>query len=112
MMTSREASKIMQLPLVELEKMSDIIESDDFHDTIYVMGRIPPTEHDISIYNTITQAQYQEFEQYLIMDLLAGKRFGQAFCERFGIANSSPLYHFKGREISERWIRENYMVKQ
>jgi hypothetical protein len=66
---------------------------------------------DKSMYHTITQEQYQEFEEYLIFDLLAGKRFGQAFCERFGIANSSPLYHFHGREVSERWIRDNYLVK-
>jgi hypothetical protein len=66
---------------------------------------------DQSMYHTITPEQYQEFEQYLILDLLAGKRFGQAFCERFGISNASPLYHFHGREISERWIRDNYLVK-
>ena len=67
---------------------------------------------DQSMYHTITQEQYEEFEQYLAWDLLSGMRFGQAFCERFGISNASPLYHFRGREVSERWIRENYLVNK
>jgi hypothetical protein len=67
---------------------------------------------DKSMYHTITQEQYEEFEQYLTWDLLSGMRFGQAFCERFGISNASPLYHFHGREVSERWIRDNYLVKK
>jgi hypothetical protein len=112
MITSREASKIMQLPLVELEKIQDVLESDDFYDVVHVMGRIPPTEHDMSIYNTITQEQYEEFQYYWILDALKGWRYGQAFCERFGISNASPLYHFKGQDTAERWIRDNYLVKK
>ena len=112
MMTSSEASKIMQLPLIELEKISDVLESDDFYDAVHVMGRVPPTEHDTSIYNTITQEQYDEFLFYFPMYALKGLRYGQAFCERFGITNASPLYHFRGQDISDRWIRDNYLVKR
>ena len=57
----------------------------------------------------ITQAEYQNFKRYWIMDCLAGYRYGQAFCQRYGISNASPLYYFKDDKISERWIRDNYI---
>ena len=72
---------------------------------------MPPTLEQKQLYNTITQAQYEQFQYYWIIDALKGWRYGQAFCERFGISNASPLYHFRGQEISERWIRDNYLVK-
>jgi hypothetical protein len=109
MMTQEETSKGVHLSATEI---TDIIESVDFIDTMHIIGRLPPTESDIIAYNTITPEQYEEFEQYLAWDLLSGMRFGQAFCERFGISNASPLYHFRGREVSERWIRDNYLVKK
>lgn len=70
-----------------------------------------PDMYEKNLYDTITQEQYEQFQYYYVMDALKGWRYGQAFCERFGISNASPLYHFKGRDISERWIRNNYLVK-
>lgn len=88
----------------------DELSSDQFNDHLSVALHTPDT-HEKNLYNTITQEQYEQFEYYYIMDALKGWRYGQAFCERFGISNASPLYHFKGRDISERWIRDNYLVK-
>lgn len=62
-------------------------------------------------YHTITPEQYEEFKYYYILDVLKGWRYGQSFCERFGISNASPLYHFKSQELCERWIQDNYLVK-
>lgn len=59
----------------------------------------------------ITQSQYDEFMRHYVMDAIAGKRLGQSFCERHGISNASPLYHFRDNNISERWIRDNYITK-
>jgi hypothetical protein len=70
------------------------------------------TEENQLSYHTITQEQYDQFEYHYVFDALKGLRFGQAFCERFGVSNASPLYHFHGREVSERWIRDNYLVKK
>jgi hypothetical protein len=61
-------------------------------------------------YHTITQEQYEQFEYHYVFDALKGLRFGQAFCERFGVSNASPLYHLNSRELCERWIRANYLA--
>jgi hypothetical protein len=66
-------------------------------------------EHQ-ALYHTITQEQYEEFEYHYVFDALKGLRFGQAFCERFGVSNASPLYHLKSRELCERWIQTNYLA--
>jgi hypothetical protein len=66
---------------------------------------------DMKLYNSITQAQYDEFVYYYTWDALKGLRYGQAFCERFDISNASPLYHFKEHSTADRWIRDNYLVK-
>jgi hypothetical protein len=63
------------------------------------------------LYHTITEEQYTEFKHYYVIDVLKGKRYGQAFCDRFNIPNGSPLYYFKSQEICDRWIRDNYLVK-
>ena len=68
-------------------------------------------QEDMKLYNTITQAQYDEFVYYYTWAALKGLRYGQAFCERFGISNASPLYHFREHSTADRWIRDNYLVK-
>lgn len=59
---------------------------------------------------TVTAQEYQEFLRHSIFDTLAGLRLGQSFCVRHGISNASPLYHFKDDSVSDRWIRDNYVV--
>jgi hypothetical protein len=92
------------------QSIVDELSSDRFNDELSTVYYVPGT-HEKNLYNTITQEQYEQFQYYYVMDALKGWRYGQAFCERFGISNASPLYHFKGRDISERWIRDNYLVK-
>jgi hypothetical protein len=61
-------------------------------------------------YDTITPEQYSDFQKQWLFDSLAGRRYGQAFCDYFGIPNTTMLYHFRDIEICERWIRDNYLV--
>jgi hypothetical protein len=95
----------------EWQKLNDIVHSDEFHDKCK-WDFHTPTVADMVLYHTITPEQYEEFQYYWILDALKGWRYGQAFCERFGITNASPLYHFKTQETAERWIRDNYLVKK
>ena len=81
------------------------------HDEITLVFSAPPRDEEIGKYHTVTQEQYEQFQYYYVMDALKGWRYGQAFCERFGISNASPLYHFKSRDICDRWIHDNYLVK-
>lgn len=57
----------------------------------------------------ISVAAYSEFQKHWIMYALQEKRYGQAFCDHFGIDNATPLYHFKDEKISRRWIDDNYL---
>lgn len=60
----------------------------------------------------ISREEYEEFKREYIIDVLAGKRYGQAFCERFissELQRASTLYYFKDIEVCERWIEENYL---
>lgn len=57
----------------------------------------------------ITAVEYEQFKKEYVMAALADKRYGQAFCERYGIDNSSPLYWFNDQKICARWIEERYI---
>jgi hypothetical protein len=57
----------------------------------------------------ITAVEYEQFKKEYVMAALADKRYGQAFCERYGIDNSSPLYWFSDQKICARWIEERYI---
>jgi hypothetical protein len=61
------------------------------------------------VYNKITPAEFEQFEREWILYILKEYRYGQAFCEHFGIGNATPLYHFKDETISRRWILDNYL---
>ena len=63
-----------------------------------------------SLYGKITVEQYEDFKKQWLFDALSGKRYGQSFCDYFGISNATPLYHFRDTWICERWIADNYLV--
>ena len=58
----------------------------------------------------ITQEQYEEFQRHWLVYALEEKRYGQAFCDHFGIQPITPLYWYKDNKISEQWILDNYIV--
>ena len=70
------------------------------------------SEDMIMQYHTITQEQFEEFQYYYIFDVLKGYRYGEAFCRKFNISYVSPLYYFKSQSVCDRWIRDNYLVKE
>ena len=79
----------------------------DYHDSF----TLDVSHENKVLYHTVTQEQYLDFKHYYIIDALKGKRYGQAFCDRFNIPNGSPLYYFNSQEICDRWIHDNYLVK-
>ena len=70
------------------------------------------SEDMIMQYHTITQEQFEKFQYYYIFDVLKGYRYGEAFCRKFNISNASPLYYFRSQAVCDRWIRDNYLVKE
>lgn len=60
----------------------------------------------------ISREEYEAFKREYIIDALAGKRYGQAFCERFigpEFQRASTLYYFNDMKVCERWIEDNYL---
>ena len=58
----------------------------------------------------VTKTQYEQFKKEWIFLALSGMRYGQAFCEHFGLDKANPLYYFRDNKISESWINDNYIV--
>ena len=52
---------------------------------------------------------YQVFCKEYIFDQLRGKRFGQAFCERFDIVNDIVVHRLIDEDIAREIIEENYI---
>jgi hypothetical protein len=97
---------------VALINTNDYVESHDLHQkgNEYQLMWVLIDNNDMNLYHTITQEQYDQFLYYYPWDAIKGLRYGQSFCERFGISNASPLYHFKEQCTADRWIRDNYLV--
>ena len=70
--------------------------------------------HMVSFLDTLPKQQrskqeYEIFCKEYIFDQLKGKRFGQAFCERFDIANDMVVNRLIDEDIAREMIEENYI---
>lgn len=61
------------------------------------------------MYNTISAEDYAQFEREWVVYILKEYRYGQAFCEHFGLGETLVLYFFRDEDVSRRWIKENYL---
>jgi len=57
---------------------------------------------------TITQQQYQDWARGFVFDGLRDQRYGQSFCNRFGIRDNI-LYYAQDYQTADRYIREHYV---
>jgi len=57
----------------------------------------------------ISKQEYEVFCKEYIFDQLKGKRFGQAFCERFDIVNDMVMQLLIDEDIAREMIEENYI---
>jgi hypothetical protein len=58
----------------------------------------------------ITTQQYADWQQQFTVDALLGQRYGQSFCNRFGITDNL-LFHTTDIEWCENYIRKNYLAR-
>lgn len=77
----------------------------DMFDTLVDTLIRPPVDR------TITPQEFEIFERQWVFYTLQDKRYGQAFCEHFGLNIHTPLYHFNDETICRRWIKDNYEAK-
>ena len=56
----------------------------------------------------ITQKQFDEWQKQLSFDLLQGLRYGQSFCNHFGITDNILYYEFSWLN-AEEYIKRAYI---
>jgi len=62
------------------------------------------------IHQTITAEDYEQWRQDFIWEALHGIRYGQSFCNRFGITDNHLYYGTNGLEWSDNYIRKTYLA--
>ena len=57
----------------------------------------------------ITQEEYTAWKREAVMDMLQGLRYGQSFCNRFGITDNL-LYFSVTQSTDDEYIRKHYLA--
>ena len=66
-------------------------------------------DQDNKIRKSISQSQFEQWRQEFTFDALHGQRYGQSFCNRFGITDN--LLYFTPWSVDQinRYIEKNYV---
>lgn len=56
----------------------------------------------------ITQEQYLQWARGFVFEAMRDQRYGQSFCNRFGIQDNI-LFYASNVADADRYIRENYL---
>jgi hypothetical protein len=62
------------------------------------------------IQNPITAAAYKQWKQDYVWEALHGQRYGQSFCNHFGITDNHLYYGTSGIEWADQYIRKTYLA--
>ena len=68
-----------------------------------------PTE-PAAPHKKITPAEFEAWQQQASFDIMKGARYGQSFCNRFGITDNILYYEFSWLNADE-YIRRAYIEK-
>ena len=69
------------------------------------------TPNQVERYRDITKTEYEDWKQQFTVDALRGQRYGQSFCNRFGITDNL-LYFTTEIEWCDDYIRKQYLARQ
>jgi hypothetical protein len=61
------------------------------------------------IIDPITAEDYEQWRKDFIWEALHGQRYGQSFCNRFGITDNHLYYNHGGIEWADDYIRKTYL---
>ena len=59
----------------------------------------------------ITQEDYDLWRQDFTWEALHGQRYGQSFCNRFGIQDNHLYYNTGGIDWADAYIKKNYIAR-
>jgi hypothetical protein len=57
----------------------------------------------------IDRAEYEQWKEDFVWEALHGQRYGQSFCNRFGLHDNHLFYNTGGVEWADNYIRETYI---
>jgi hypothetical protein len=60
---------------------------------------------------TITLAEYEQWRESYTFLALKGQRYGQSFCNTFGITDNHLYYNTGGVDWSDAYIRKTYLAR-
>lgn len=70
-----------------------------------------PTVENINLCHIrITEQQYEDWKRQFTADALIGLRYGQSFCNRFGVEDNL-LFFTREIDWCERYIRDKYLAR-
>jgi hypothetical protein len=58
---------------------------------------------------TITLAEYEQWRESYTFLALKGQRYGQSFCNTFGITDNNLYYNIGGVDGADAYIRKTYL---
>jgi hypothetical protein len=59
----------------------------------------------------VTQEQYEDWQQQFTVDALRGQRYGQSFCNCFGITDNL-LFFTREIDWCEQYIKDVYLARK
>jgi hypothetical protein len=58
---------------------------------------------------SVSEANYLKWQKFYTWDALVDQRYGQSFCNRFGLHDNHLFYNTGGVEWADRYIKETYI---
>jgi hypothetical protein len=71
---------------------------------------VAQTHRSEQLKHHITTEDYEQWKQDYIWEALHGIRYGQSFCNHFGITDNHLYYGTNGLEWSDKYIRKTYLA--
>jgi hypothetical protein len=59
---------------------------------------------------TITLTEYEQWRESYTFLALKGQRYGQSFCNTFGINDNNLYYNIGGVDAADAYIRKTYLA--
>ena len=69
------------------------------------------TQTRVTFNNHIPQEEFEQWQQDFTFEALQGQRYGQSFCNRFGITDNLLYYTQWPTEQQDDYIRRYYIAK-
>lgn len=74
----------------------------------HLVNELMMARHGRTAQEELTEESFQQWDHRFIFEALKGLRYGQAFCNHFGITDNI-LFYERDRERARRHIRKHYV---